>query len=277
MEERLKEDGGGWSYVLGHTDAELIRLERQAAIFSEATEDVLRRAGIGPGMNVLDVGCGVGDVSMIAASLVGPGGSVVGIDQAAEGLGLAARRADAAGYSWLQFRQADLHRVGGGQYDAIVGRFIMMHLPDRVAALRSLVEALRPGGVAAFIEMDITAAAAEPPFPLFTRCMDWIIRLYAEVGVDAEMGSRLYRTFRGAGLLPTMAGSTRVEAGPDALAYEFLAESVRSLAPMLERRGIASAAAMDVDTLAERLRRDALAGDHCFIFPRLVGAWATRG
>ncbi|MCW5696209.1 MAG: methyltransferase domain-containing protein [Bauldia sp.] len=270
-------DDGGWGYVLGHTDGELGRLERQAAIFSEATEDVLRRAGIGPGMKVLDVGCGVGDVSMIAAALVGPGGSVVGIDQAAEGLGLATRRAEAAGFDWLGFRQADVHAIDGSEsFDAVVGRFILMHLPDRAAGLRGITRAVRPGGVVAFIEMDITSATSQPPFPLLTRCMDWIIDLYAEVGVEAEMGSKLYGTFRAAGLTPTMVGNTRVEAGPDALAYDYVAESIRSLAPLLERRGIATAAEMDVDTLSERLRRDALAGDHCFVFPRLIGAWATK-
>jgi len=158
----------------------------------------------------------------------------------------------------------------------VVGRFILMHLPDRAAGLRGLMSALRRGGVAAFIEMDISSATSQPPFPLLMQCMGWITELYADVGVELEMGSKLYGTFRAAGLMPTMVGSTRVEAGPDALAYDYVAESIRSLAPLLERRGIATAATMDVDTLSDRLRRDALAGDHCFVFPRLIGAWATK-
>jgi ubiquinone/menaquinone biosynthesis C-methylase UbiE len=45
------------------------------------TERLLRSAGIEPGMRVLDIGCGAGDVSMLAAELVGSTGSVVGIDR----------------------------------------------------------------------------------------------------------------------------------------------------------------------------------------------------
>jgi cyclopropane fatty-acyl-phospholipid synthase-like methyltransferase len=60
-------------YPLGYTETEFPRLERQAAFFGELTEDVLRRAGVAPGMHVLDVGCGIADVSLLAARLVGPG------------------------------------------------------------------------------------------------------------------------------------------------------------------------------------------------------------
>ena len=45
-------------YILGHDDNELDRLIRQARFFGDLTEEVLRRAGVGPGMRVLDVGCG---------------------------------------------------------------------------------------------------------------------------------------------------------------------------------------------------------------------------
>src|SRR5688572_24966472 len=71
------------AYVLGHSDQELARLERQAEIFSVESRDWLRRAGLKTGMRVLDVGCGVGDVSIIAAEMVGSTGSVTGIDKAA--------------------------------------------------------------------------------------------------------------------------------------------------------------------------------------------------
>jgi cyclopropane fatty-acyl-phospholipid synthase-like methyltransferase len=53
-------------YALGYSEDEAHRLTRQAAFFEDLTADVLRRAGIGPGMHVLDLGCGVGDVSLLA-------------------------------------------------------------------------------------------------------------------------------------------------------------------------------------------------------------------
>jgi cyclopropane fatty-acyl-phospholipid synthase-like methyltransferase len=58
-------------YVLGHTSAEQQRLIRQARALAPLTERFLRDAGISSGMRVLDIGCGMGDVTMIVAQLVG--------------------------------------------------------------------------------------------------------------------------------------------------------------------------------------------------------------
>ncbi len=68
-------------YALGSTDAEHLRLIRQAKWLAVHTERLFREAGIGPGQRVLDLGSGVGDVALIAARLVGPAGAVVGIER----------------------------------------------------------------------------------------------------------------------------------------------------------------------------------------------------
>jgi ubiquinone/menaquinone biosynthesis C-methylase UbiE len=72
------------TYALGHSSAEIQRLKDQAAMLRPITERLLRSAGIDAGMRVLDLGCGAGDVSMLAAELVGPAGIVVGIDRSRE-------------------------------------------------------------------------------------------------------------------------------------------------------------------------------------------------
>jgi tRNA A58 N-methylase Trm61 len=69
------------TYVLGDTDAEHLRLVRQARLLAPFAERLFRDAGIVAGMRVLDLGCGMGDVSMLVAQLVGPSGSVVGVDR----------------------------------------------------------------------------------------------------------------------------------------------------------------------------------------------------
>ena len=130
----MRADGGAVPYVLGHSEQELARLETQAAIFGVETKEVLRRAGLKPGMRVLDVGCGVGDVAMAAARMVGPTGSVLGVDRAAQALPAARARAEHAGYTWLRFADADLRTFAPEEkFDALVGRFILMHVPDPVS------------------------------------------------------------------------------------------------------------------------------------------------
>jgi ubiquinone/menaquinone biosynthesis C-methylase UbiE len=63
-------------------------LATQAAFFEDLTGDVFQRAGIGMGMQVLDLGCGVGDVSFLAAGMVGAAGTVLGIDRNASSIQL---------------------------------------------------------------------------------------------------------------------------------------------------------------------------------------------
>jgi ubiquinone/menaquinone biosynthesis C-methylase UbiE len=263
------------AYVLGHSDPELQRLERQASFFATETEDILQRAGLAPGMRVLDIGCGVGDVSMIAARLVGPDGAVLGVDRSAEAVATARRRADSAGYGQARFEVADITALAPAEpFDALVGRFILLHLTDRVGLLRRLFALLRPGAAVAFVEMDIGAAASVPELPLVTRCLEWITRVYRKVGAEPDMGSHLYGTLRAAGVTPRLAGTCRMEGGPDAVAYDLVADTLRSLGPSLLSLGIATAEELGLDTLSDRLRTAAVAGEHCLILPRIVGAWA---
>jgi len=79
-------------YVMGHTDRERRRLALQASIQNPLTDSFLRRAGVSAGMRVLELGCGIGEVSLIAARLVGPHGGVHCIDIDEEALEIARGR-----------------------------------------------------------------------------------------------------------------------------------------------------------------------------------------
>ena len=110
-------------YVLGHTSVEQQRLIRQARVLAPLTERFLRDAGISSGMRVLDIGCGVGDVTMIAAQLVGTAGHVTSIDLDQGSIETAQRRAVAFGLENTSFNRADIAEyVPPNLFDAIVGR-----------------------------------------------------------------------------------------------------------------------------------------------------------
>src|SRR5438270_3993914 len=81
------------AYVMSHTDRERRRLALQASVINPFTSSFLRDAGIAKDMRVLDLGCGIGDVSLIAAQLVGEAGSVAGVDVDPEALAIAESRA----------------------------------------------------------------------------------------------------------------------------------------------------------------------------------------
>ncbi|HSB00039.1 MAG TPA: methyltransferase domain-containing protein, partial [Anaerolineales bacterium] len=96
------------TYILGHQDSELDRLIKQAHFYGDLTAHVLQLAGLKPGMRVLDIGCGAGDVSFLAAQFVGPKGMVISVDKSPEAIAVAARRAASARLTNMQFVTGDL-------------------------------------------------------------------------------------------------------------------------------------------------------------------------
>lgn len=261
-------------YVLGHSGRELARLEQQAAFFADATRELLLRAGLKPGMRVLDVGCGVGDVAAIAADIVGSGGEVTGIDISAGAIAIADARMKATGRDRVRFLEASMESFDElSGFDAVVGRFILVHMPDPATLLRALVPRLDPGTMVAFIEMDMSTGACVPPSPLLAENLARIMEVYRRTGRQMDMGSALFPTFRAAGLAPRLAGFTRIGDGAEAAGIHFFVESVRSLLPFMEKLGIAQAHEVDIDTLYDRLSKQ-IDAETCVFYPRLVGAWA---
>jgi ubiquinone/menaquinone biosynthesis C-methylase UbiE len=264
------------SYRLGYTEDEARRLEEQAALFEDLTEDVLRRAGIGARMQVLDVGCGVGDVSFLAARLVGPHGTVLGIDRNASSVELARQRCALLGIQNVQFETAEIDAFDTAKsFDAVVGRLVLIFLPDPAATLQRFRNFLRPNGIIAFQETDIEQVSQTPASELFNQVRSWIHSAFKAGGAELNMGSKLPPVFLNAGLpRPTMIAASRVESGPDSRGYSYIAQTVRSLLPLLERAGAATSEEIAIDTLAERLRQDAVETERVTFLPRMVGAWA---
>ena len=113
----------------------------------DLTEDV-HWSDIQRGMRVLDLGCGVGDVSLWIAKLVGPTGLVVGVDESAECIDQAEKRATVAGQCyWTRFVTADLNTfVPDARYDIVIMQPAFPLQRERSTFLR-LSTWLRPDGV----------------------------------------------------------------------------------------------------------------------------------
>jgi 2-polyprenyl-3-methyl-5-hydroxy-6-metoxy-1,4-benzoquinol methylase len=263
-------------YPLGYSAEEAQRLADQGVQVEELTEDVFRRAGLRRGMQVLDIGSGVGDVSLLAARMVGSDGAVLGIDKASSSVEIARRRVAALGVQNVHFEESDLAAFASNKkFDAIVGRFVLLYVPDQATTLRSLTRHLRPGGIVALQELDISQISEAPPSALFTQARRWLLEAFAAGGAELDMGTKLYATFLHAGLpAPTMIAATPVACGPASPGYEDMVRVLRSMLPLIERSGIATTAEIGIDTLAERLREDAVANNRVIFLSRIVGAWA---
>lgn len=144
------------SYVLGNAEQEHERLKLQGRFVEKLTVQFLVSAGLEPGMNVLDLGCGMGDVSLLAARLVGPSGRVTGIDRDPVVIEKARKRVGDEGRgSEIEFIQAELLNFHSDQrLDAAVGRYVLFVQPDPLAAIVHVAKQVRPGGVIVFHETD---------------------------------------------------------------------------------------------------------------------------
>jgi SAM-dependent methyltransferase len=263
---------------MGFSAEERERLIEQAGLFGPITERFLRTAGLGAGMRVLDVGCGVGDVSMLCASLVGAEGEVVGMDRDPAALARARERVVAAGLSNVRFIEGDFRELPPGEpFDAVVGRAVLMYAADPAVALHSLLPHLRSGGVAAFQEFDFTTLVALPTFALMEQLVDWWRRTASQAGIELQMGLKLFPTYVNAGLPgPEMHGDTILGGGADFAGYEYLAGVYRSILPLMEQFGIATGGEVDVDTLRDRLREEAVARSSVITLQMVVGAFARK-
>jgi ubiquinone/menaquinone biosynthesis C-methylase UbiE len=252
---------------------------QQGAIYRNFLASAFRAAGLAPGMRVLDLGCGAGDVAMLAADLVGPTGSVVGIDRDAASVAWANKRVAEAGYRNIRFQVAEFHEfTEAAPFDALVGRFILMYLPDPAAILRHLSEQLRPGAAIAFMEPDFTVPASVfPDLPQFKNGGSWVSEVLRRSGARIDMGMRLYATYRDAGFVNTATEVSHLSGcGISREMAEYFADTLRSLLPKIIEYGLATNEEIQIDTLADRIAAAGRETDPQWVASRVISAWARK-
>jgi SAM-dependent methyltransferase len=266
-------------YALGRTNAEYERLIEQAEVLRPLTERMLRAAGIGAGMHVLDIGCGVGDVSLLVSELVGPEGSVVGIDLDGTAVRFADQRRAARAIANVAFREGDARSVKSERlFDAAVGRFVLMFMSDPTAALRLIAERVRPGGILAFHEWVAGLSTASANQPVLASFQNLISATFERSGAHLGIGAELYWRMRDAGLEPEPRPLAEVAVcmGEGAVAYRRWALFARSMLPKIVEYGLAAKkTALDA---VERQLRDELI-DARGLMPLswlMVGQWARK-
>jgi SAM-dependent methyltransferase len=264
-------------YALGHSERELERLATQARVTDPITRGFFRDAGIGPGMRVLDVGCGAGDTTALVAGLVGETGEVVGVDRVAAAVAAARARAEAHRLHNVSFLEGDpAEMVFERPFDAVTGRYVPQFQRDPAAMLRKIAAHVRRGASIVFQECDWDGARSSPPSPLYDQCCRWFVETLRLLNTETHMGAKLHSTFVTAGL---PAPSMRLEAvigggGNSADAVQLIAGLVGTTSVDMERLGVATAAEIGFDTLAERMSAEAIANDSVLVGYSQIGAWS---
>ena len=188
------------SYVLrgGQAGAERLRLLNRAKW--PTTEQLLNQAGVRAGMQVLDFGCGSGDVTLRMATLVEAEGEVVGIDLDPSILQLAQQEAKDSNLP-VTFRHLGAEELNEvAVYDFAYARYLLSHLRHPERALEAMVRALRPGGRLAVEDIFFPGHVCYPPNAAFDRYVELYQAVVRAKGADPAIGPRLLGMALDAGL-----------------------------------------------------------------------------
>ena len=266
-------------YTMGRSESETERLIKQSQLYDDVTRRFFLRSGITEGMKVLDVGSGAGDVALTLAEFVGDEGTVIGVDVNADILETAKARAAEAQFNNIEFIAGDTRTLElPNDFDAIVGRLVLMYMGEPADALKHLVTHLQPGGIVAFQEVEFSpyTAAIHPDTPLMNSLIEWGRTVFQQSGAHVEMGMDLYKTFIDAGLPePTLHFEAPMGGPEDWHGYGYLENSFRSILPLLEAYEITTADELDVDTLASRIREEVAAAKRPVMLPPHITAHVT--
>jgi SAM-dependent methyltransferase len=192
------------AYIIDGGEVGAERLALLAQVTAAQTESFLLRAGVRPGSDCIDLGCGPGFVTGRLAELAAPG-RVVGVDFDPVKVDIA-RTATAALSNPPEFIVANVGAIPGaladaaGSYDFVYARFLLSHLPDAAVAVMRMAVLARPGGVVAVEEVDAAAMWTHPHCPALAHWIELGRRAAEAGGADARVGPDLPALFDRAGL-----------------------------------------------------------------------------
>ena len=248
-----------------------------ANIVEAMTERLLVDAGIKKGMQVLDIGCGRGDLSLVLADMVGAEGTVLGLDFDASALSFARERVQEDKLANVTFIQADLNAlsIDNAQFDAIVGRRVLMYLPDPKRVIADLSALLKTDGLMIFQEHDSTMSPRSVvPMLLHEQVNKWIWDTVEQEGGNVRIGFELWSLLAQKGLVVENVRAEGVVQTPDAPFP--MAPIVRAMLPRIIKNGVATEDEIDINTLENRLAAENEKSQAIFIREVVFCAWARK-
>jgi SAM-dependent methyltransferase len=186
------------SYVIQSGAAAHDRLELIARLFWPTTEAFLERTGALDVARLVDVGCGIGDVTCRVAD---SGTDALGIDANAEVVDLATERSASLGTA-ATFRVDGLAELGTGDLvdaDVVYARCVLTHQSDPAAGLAAMVAATRPGGLVLVEDVEVAAVWSSPPKEALRRHLDLYVAAAHGLGARPDFACEIAPTLAALG------------------------------------------------------------------------------
>lgn len=148
---------------------------------------------LAPGLRLLDVGAGPGTITVDFARRLAPGGSVVGVDSAAEVIAQASAYAASEHVPNVEFAVGDAYALDfpDDSFDVVHAHQVLQHLADPVAALREFRRVTKPGGIVAVRDVDYGGTIIRPTLPGLERWMEVYDAVHRSHGGDPWAGRAL--------------------------------------------------------------------------------------
>jgi SAM-dependent methyltransferase len=265
-------------YALARTPEEYERLRVQAQGWETATSRLFDQVGLAPGAGCLDAGCGPGETMRLMAQRVGPSGRVTGIDIDAALGAQAESMLHAAGHRQCRVAALDVtaaEPIPDAPFDLVFARLVIMHLPDRVAVLRRLWDAVAPGGHLLIQDYDMRTLTVVPALASADELIRVLLAGLSARGCDVHSGTRLVQRFEEAGI--GAPDGTDVTGRIEPLArFRWMLTSVHgSILETAVAHGITTEA-RSAAALAEFARDAERSPARPALWPLLIGAWKRK-
>lgn len=176
-------------YSAGHHESVLRSHSRRTA----ADSAVYLLDSVRPDMKILDVGCGPGTITADLAALV-PDGTVIGIDMSEEVLSQARKNADARQLTNIRFENGVVHalKYPDSGFDVVHVHQVLQHCGEPVKALLEMKRVLKPNGIVAVREADMSVSSWYPEHPMLTRWLEISMSVARGNGGDPTAGTKIH-------------------------------------------------------------------------------------
>jgi len=192
-------------YVLGTGNDELARLALHHRVWADVAAAAWKRAGVGPGSKVLDLGCGPGYASFDLSQLVTSSGDICAVDESQSFLNYLSTQARAQGLNQIRTQLGDAQKLSesfpsGEKFDAIYIRWVLTWLPYPEKALNEIRKMLKPGGKVIIHDyFNWKAMTIAPRSPGVDAMIKAAVESFIENKGDPDIAARLPAMLRESG------------------------------------------------------------------------------